>query len=151
MHKRIGFSLVSVVMLFTACQAEFKEEKLDEQPLKKEDGLNIEPPEITATQENGQATKSVLEVDGEGVGTIYWTPADEINVFYGTTGTHYVSQNTEIVSTAVFKTTDVIGINEGSSDNIWGLYPYNENATCTGSAVKCQTMRAVPRLCCRRV
>ena len=84
----------------------------------------------------GNMTKSTLEVDGEGVGTIYWMPSDEINVFYGTAGAHYVSQNAENATTAIFSTTDIIGISEGAATNIWGLYPYNPSATCTGTAVK---------------
>ena len=90
-------------------------------------------PDITAVQE--PQTKTLLEVDGEGIGTIYWKPADEINVFYGTTSTHYVSQNDANATTAVFTTTDIIGISEGAATNIWGLYPYNSSATCTGAAV----------------
>lgn len=94
-------------------------------------------PEITAHLENGTPsnTKTILEVDGEGVGTIYWKPADEINIFYGTSSTHYTSQNDVNATTAVFTTSDVIGSTESASENIWGLYPYNSSATCTGSAV----------------
>ena len=94
-------------------------------------------PEITAHLENGTPsnTKTILEVDGEGVGTIYWKPADEINIFYGTSSTHYISQNDVNATTAVFTTSDVIGSTESASENIWGLYPYNSSATCTGSAV----------------
>ena len=92
-------------------------------------------PEIIALTEMQPDTKTLVEVDGEGEGTIYWTPADEINIFYGTTGTHYTSQNAENATTAVFRTTDIIGITESASTSIWGLYPYNAGAVCTGSAV----------------
>lgn len=120
-----AYYIAAALLLLAACQAESRQEEVE----------SIIAPDITAYQEGQDLSKSVLEVDAEGVGTIYWTPADEINVFYGTTSTHYTSQNTENSTTAVFKTTDVIGISEGSPTNIWGLYPYNENATCTGSAV----------------
>ncbi len=107
----------------------------------------FQAPEIIASLETDSNTKSMVITNGEGVGTIYWTPADRINIFYGTTSTLYTSQNTENALTAVFRTTDIIGSNEAASDNIWGLYPYNENAVCDGSTVTTtipSTQYAVP-------
>lgn len=95
----------------------------------------VEAPEIVASLETGIGSKSMISVDGEGVGTIYWTPSDDINVFYGTTSTKYTSRNTENALTAVFRTNDIIGSTESASDNIWGLYPYDEDAVCDGTAV----------------
>lgn len=131
--------IVAAAMLFlVACHSEiqFQEQPIinDENTEQKEND-RIVAPDITANLGDNKSTKSILDVDGEGVGTIYWTPADEINVFYGTTSTHYVSQNTVNATTAVFSTTDVIGSTESASENIWGLYPYNSSATCNGSAV----------------
>lgn len=125
---------IAILALFASCQTENQIDLL-ESPTIEQEADKVPAPEITATQDSLTPTKSLLEVDGEGVGTIYWTPADEINVFYGTTSTHYVSQNASNATTAVFRTTDIIGTTEGASENIWGLYPYNENATCTGTAV----------------
>jgi len=124
-------------MMLAACQV--KNDAFD--PVKETqeqlNGNEFFLPEITAVQESSRPTKSTLEVDEDGVGTIFWTPADEINVFFGTVGTHYVSKNTTNATTAAFKTTDVIGISEGSAmaSDIWGLYPYNEGATCNGTSV----------------
>ena len=95
----------------------------------------VAAPEIFAEVETQPATKTQLVVDGGGEGTIYWKPGDEINVFYGTTSTHYISQNTSNATTAVFRTTDVIGSNEGEWTLIWGLYPYDANAVCDGNSV----------------
>lgn len=146
-RKRIFFSknatmktkhlfFAAALSLLAACQVELQDNNLLETVENdKEQEEKVVPPEITASQEVNNPTKSILEVDETGHGNIYWTPYDEINVFYGTTSTHYVSKNTENAATAVFKTSDVIGISETASENIWGLYPYNENATCTGSAV----------------
>ena len=137
---RNTFIFAAALMLIAACQSVL-EEQIQEQPevtdetVVDEGETKIQAPDITAEQEDDNPTKSVLEVDSGGVGTIYWTPADEINVFYGTTSTHYVSQNTVNATTAVFTTTDVIGSTESASDNIWGLYPYNPSATCTGTAI----------------
>ena len=91
-------------------------------------------PEITASYgDNG--TKTTLITDDDGVGTIWWKPADEINVFYETASAHYTSKNTENATTVAFGTTDVIGFSEASQNNIWGLYPYDEYAVCDGESV----------------
>ena len=95
----------------------------------------IPAPDITADVEMQPDTRTLITVDQQGEGTIWWTPADEINIFYGTTGTHYTSQNAANATTAIFRTTDVIGSTESASANIWGLYPYNGNAVCNGTSV----------------
>ncbi|MCR5407503.1 MAG: leucine-rich repeat domain-containing protein [Bacteroidales bacterium] len=134
------FIISAALLIFAACQSVLEEQVQEEPRVKdiivvEEGETKIQAPDITAAQEGDNPSKSVLEVDGDGVGTIYWTPADEINVFYGTTSTHYVSQNTVNATTAVFSTTDIIGSTESASESIWGLYPYNPSATCSGSAV----------------
>lgn len=91
-------------------------------------------PEITASFEI-IVTKTTITTDDEGVGTIWWKPADEINVFYGTTSTHYMSKNKENATTVAFGTTDIIGSTESAQENIWGLYPYDEEAECDGESV----------------
>ena len=98
-----------------------------------EDGMPA--PEIIASVETNSATRTLISVDEEGEGTIYWTPADQINIFYGTTSTLYTSQNTENATTAVFLTSAIIGSTESASTNIWGLYPYDEDAVCSGTTV----------------
>ena len=119
------FTPAVLALLLVSCQSKLPETE-----------SFVVAPEIVAESETQSGTRTLLTVDSEGEGTIYWTPADEINIFYGTTSTHYTSQNTENATTAVFRTTDVIGSTESASTNIWGLYPYNANATCTGSAVR---------------
>jgi len=100
----------------------------------KDESKTIVAPEIVASQENQPEAKTILNVN-EGVGTIYWKPAENINVFYGTTNVLYTSKNKENVTVASFKTTEIIGATEEASTNIWGLYPYDEDATCNGSKV----------------
>ena len=103
-------------------------------PIKEIGKVTTIAPEITASYENN-GTKTTITTDDEGVGTIWWKPADEINVFYGTTSTHYVSKNKENATTVAFGTTDIIGSTESAQENIWGLYPYNEDAVCDGESV----------------
>lgn len=87
------------------------------------------------TEGDGATTKTSISVDAEGVGTIWWKPAEKINVFFGATSVPYTSTNTEDATTVVFETTAMIGSTEGSSSNKWGLYPYDAAATCNGSSV----------------
>ncbi|MGM9791559.1 MAG: hypothetical protein ACI3Y4_04060 [Candidatus Cryptobacteroides sp.] len=122
--KRI-LLFAAVVSIVAACTI-----KIEECPVE-----GFKAPDITATYDNAGATKTSLVTDSEGVGTIYWNTSDEINVFYGSTSTHYVSTNTADATTAVFTTTDLIGSDENASTNRWGLYPYNASATCDGTYV----------------
>ena len=105
-------------------------------------------PEIIAEVESGQESRSTVAFDEHRVGTILWTPYDAINVFFGTTGFQYVSQNTQNAANAVFRSTDEgAEIAEGEADNIWGLYPYNRDAVCDGASVTTTlpgTQRGVP-------
>lgn len=121
------------VFLFAAMLAMAASCSVSEVDSIKETGKGIAP-EITASYENN-GTKTTITTNDEGVGTIWWKPADEINVFYGTTSTHYVSKNTENATTVAFGTTDIIGSTESAQENIWGLYPYNEDAVCDGESV----------------
>lgn len=123
--KKLVFSLAALALLLVSCQTQEKD-FVDEK---------VTAPEIVASVEIDSATRTLIDVDQLGEGTIYWTPADEINIFYGNLSTHYTSQNTANATTAVFRTTDVIGSTESASTNIWGLYPYDANATSTGSAI----------------
>lgn len=82
-------------------------------------------------------TKTVRKEDGK----IYWKPADDINVFFGSDKGHFTSTNTEDVLTAQFTGTllisSVVGMNEGAEDDncLWGMYPYDENATLSNGEI----------------
>ena len=92
-------------------------------------------PDIKAKVESEQKTRTSISVDETGAGTIYWNPADKIDVFFGTSKATYTSQNSSDAMTAVFKTTDSVSGSDVSSTNIWGLYPSNSSSTCNGSSV----------------
>ena len=130
MNKHL-YTLASLVFVLVACQAG-KELDTDNPAI---DVEQVNAPDIIAEVEIPSATKTVLIVDTEGIGSIYWKPADEINVFFGTTGTHYVSQNSEIATSALFTSSDLVGSTEGDTPDIWGLYPYDANAVCDGSSI----------------
>lgn len=96
----------------------------------------VKAPNMFGHTEGEQATKTAITVDGEGVGTIWWKPADNINVFFGTTSVRYYSTNTEDATTVVFETSTMLGSTESASDNKWGLYPYDASASSDGSSIK---------------
>ena len=87
-------------------------------------------------------------------GNIWWTPGDQISVFYGSGsdgGSCFTAQIEENKRIANF--TGTIGVITGGGDIapeqtfFWGLYPYNSTAECDGSTLvtdipDCQT--AVP-------
>lgn len=120
-----SIALVGAALLFIACSNTLEKDV---------DYQSSNAPVIHATQE--APVKSSISVDGEGVGTIYWSPKDEISVFYGaTSGIRYTSDNTEPATSADFTTKTTLNPTQAASNNIWGLYPYNSSATCNGSSI----------------
>ena len=76
-------------------------------------------------------SKSTLMSDG----SIYWTPGDQINFFYGTNGSSVLtSDNTEIAAVTNFYGTLTESLSFGG-DYYWAVYPYNENNTFDGEAI----------------
>lgn len=122
--KKLLCNLPLLVLLAVSCQ-----------PQSQEADTIVVAPEIFAEAETQPDTKTILTDNGS-QGTIYWKPADEINVFFGAAGTHYVSQNSANAAEAVFVTTDFIRDTGSDLTNVWGLYPYNASATCNGSSVR---------------
>ena len=120
---------LALALVFGACQ---KESKKNAALPEESAGL----PEIIAEVESGQESRSTVAFDEHRVGTILWTPYDEINVFFGSEGFRYVSQNSQNAANAVFRSTDEgAEMAEGEADNIWGLYPYDRDAVCDGASV----------------
>lgn len=120
-----SFALASISIAFAACTNE---------PAALIDQAESNAPIIYASQE--LQAKSSITVDGEGVGTIYWSPADNISIFYGaSTPVLYTSTNLAPETTAAFTTSAIIGSTELASTNIWGLYPHNPSAVCDGASI----------------
>jgi hypothetical protein len=122
MNKHV-FNLAFLAFLLVSCQP-----KLQELP----DKEVFVSPVIKAETETQSDTRTSLSDSGT-QGTISWQQGDEINVFFGTARTHYITENSG--TTATFSTTDLI-LDTDDTENVWGLYPYNANATCNGSAVR---------------
>ena len=120
-NKRLYLSLLLLSAIFMSCQREVDVDNF--------------APRITARTETQSSTRTSLSVDEAGQGTIYWNPADRINVFFGTTRVLYTSQNKADATSAVFQTTDNVTSTTVSSTNIWGLYPSDDSSTCDGNSV----------------
>lgn len=133
MKKRFLLYATLVAGMFTSCS----EGALVEVKSSNDSTSIITTIEATIVDTDAETTKTVRKSDGK----IYWNPGDEINVFFGTDKGKFTSSNTEDAAKASFNgsitISSVIGMNEGEDDDncVWGLYPYNENATFDGTYV----------------
>ena len=115
-------------------------------------GNSLEQKQITLQAVAGEtptddATRSIRLDNGD----IWWTPGDQISVFYGSGadgGSCFTAQIDENKKVANF--TGTIGVITGGGDisvdqtYFWGLYPYNDTALCDGTTIvtdvpDCQT------------
>ena len=120
-----SFALAGLSIAFAACTNE---------PVTPIEQVESNAPIIYASQE--LQVKSSITVDSEGVGTIYWSPEDDISIFYGASiPVLYTSTNLAPETTAAFTTSAIIGSTELASTNIWGLYPHNPSAVCDGVSI----------------
>ena len=121
----LGLLLPAVSMLFS-CQkeAEIQETKVPEGELL----------EITATWAEGEdGSRTALQAD---MTSIWWTPGDEINVFYGSTASgKFTSTNIEPQATATFQGALSAYMGPQGSSSFWAVYPYNADNTCDGQSV----------------
>lgn len=101
-----------------------------------QDMAKVQAPSLYCFTDNGTSTKTSISVDTDGIGTIYWNPADSINVFFGTEGVRYYSVNDDTAVKVKFNTTEELNGTKADFKNIWGLYPYNPAATSDGISVK---------------
>ncbi len=130
------FILVAVigVLIAVGCSSPYSE-NIDE-PIR-EDNKKAKEVIITATFDNQSdaQTKTVLNAEGK----VEWLPADEIVIFSDGESAKFTSINTENARKANFRGTIsfVTGATEGSDPDafVYGLYPYDANATATGGII----------------
>lgn len=91
---------------------------------------------FTAIHADSKDTKTALQDNGT---SIWWTPGEQINIFYGTTfGGKFTSNNSEPQATTTFSGTLTVvtgSIESGAASAYWAVYPYNEANTCDGESV----------------
>ena len=109
--------------------------RIEETSIKDESSARVE---LTVTATSGEyiETKTVRQSDG----SIWWTPGDAINLFYGTMdGGKFTTTISESSPTATFNGT--LSAATGSSEAgmgaqyFWGVYPYDDSNTCDGESV----------------
>ena len=77
------------------------------------------------------ATKTVLQADG----SVFWSPGDAINLFYGENGAAVLTaSNTDAAAQTSF-TGMLDGMLPNGTDEFWAVYPYAAGNTFDGSAV----------------
>ncbi len=102
--------------------------------------INRSDESMTVKATIGETPLTKTAVQSNGV-SIWWTPNDAINVFYGnnSAGVFTASTMTEPSSYAEFSGTlsVVTGSNESGSGarKFWGIYPYDATNTCDGNSV----------------
>ena len=118
--------LMATLIAFASCSVD-KPEILEERVDPKSELITI-----TATQEGGPQTRTVLDED---LIHVLWTPGDQINLFFEDQNAPFIStnlsENTAVTTFQGQMTIDVVtGGNEGSEmeSYFWGLYPYSEDA-----------------------
>ena len=96
---------------------------------------------ITATREGDETLTRTYRDDADG--SIWWVPGDAISLFYGG-GTNGGSKFTSVNTTDTTKVTNFTGVINAISGGgevsmeqtyFWGLYPYQEDASCDGSSI----------------
>lgn len=109
--------------------------RIEETSIKDESSARVELT-VTATSGDYIETKTVRQSDG----SIWWTPGDAINLFYGTMdGGKFTTTISESSPTATFNGT--LSAATGSSEAgmgaqyFWGVYPYDDSNTCDGESV----------------
>lgn len=118
--------LLPTVLTMLSCQKEAETPETQAQ-----EGEQLE---ITATWAEGEAdSRTALQADGT---SIWWTPGDEINVFYGSAASgKFTSNNTEPLETATFQGTLSMDMGPQTDATFWAAYPYNGSNTCDGQSV----------------
>jgi len=85
---------------------------------------------ITRNADNA-GTKMSLQ-DG---GSVYWSPSDEISIFYGSSAYgKFTSSNTEATPTTEFAGF-LKGYQNNGEDSFWAVHPYSEKNECDGKSV----------------
>lgn len=91
---------------------------------------------ITAVMAENNPTRTVLL---DGTTSVLWEPADEVKVFYKTTGSRFTSNNTEPAGQADFTgtltVTGFFGDGFTTDTPLWAVYPYRADATSDGESV----------------
>ena len=108
------------------------------------DDDSVERLTFTATLGDTYETKTEFVSSDAASWPIYWLPGDAINIFYGSRSEARFETSEDFTSAGpVTEFEGYLRAATGAADengnittqNFWGLYPYNENNTCDGNSV----------------
>ena len=124
-------SLLTVIAILTASACTHLEESFVENATPDMKKMTVE-----AAWGDSPETRTAMQSNG----IIFWSPGDEINLFYGSsTASKFTATITEPSATASFE--GMLGAATGSSEQgiatqtFWGIYPYDSDNTCDGDGV----------------
>ncbi len=133
MRKALLFAVPFMVVLGVSCVKESDGTAVKETTTPSSDEV------LTVIARPGDApdTKTAIQSNGT---SIYWTPGDAINLFYGSgSAGQFTTAITEAVEVAEF--TGTLSVATGSTEAgheakaFWAIYPYNAANTCDGTGV----------------
>ncbi len=87
---------------------------------------------LTATRETIDSGTRSFRLDD---GSVWWSPKEEVSVFYGSGtggGSKFVSMNTSIAETVELQGSIQMS---GSGKVFWAVYPYSQENSCDGSSI----------------
>lgn len=113
------YDILAIVIFCCAISCVQKEEK------------SIEQVTFKAVLADSPTSKTVLQADG----SVFWSPGDAINLFYGENGAAMLtSTNADAAAQTTFTGT-LDGMLPNGADEFWAVYPYSEENIFDGSAV----------------
>ena len=132
MRKALLFAVPFMVVLGVSCIKE-----LDNPVIEEPSPFLGEVLTVVARAGGESDTKTAVQPDGT---SIYWTPGDAINLFYGSgSAGQFTTTITEPSQVAEF--TGTLSVATGSTETgheakaFWAVYPYNAANTCDGTGV----------------
>ena len=131
MKLRIPFFVV-IGLMFFACTREAGEPAPVPGPLPVSAPGSSSSMTIQAGFYAGEGSKTILQDGGP---KVFWEPADEIKLFSNGTGARFIAQNDAPAAVATFSGTASVVIGQDTSVDLWGLYPYRDDATSDGVSV----------------
>ena len=87
---------------------------------------------LTATREGLELGTKSFRLDD---GSVWWSPKEEVSVFYGSGtngGSKFSTMNTSIAETVELQGSVQMS---GSGKDFWAVYPYSEDNSCDGTSV----------------
>lgn len=132
--KSNRYNIIAIMALAASVSLFFSCEQEDLSPIEKEEQPQDLHLTINATWGDAPTTKTALQSDGV---SVWWSPGDEVNVFYQGMAGKFTALNSEESETAVLDGTlsEQTGVTASQPTECWAIYPYNEDNSFDGTDV----------------